>query len=360
MRWVVKRGIRLESLKIGDSRRLSTSDIYGGTLFGLNVSSLQCIDLRKSGIGDEDVLSMARGCPCLAEICLSGCDGVTNASLAALGKSGRQLISMDIGECSNVTDEGLEGFADGCLNMRVVKLLDELDTTNIEEKCLLGCMNISKSDASDSVISSSLLRHVNPIRCDQITDIGISALARSCPQLSNIDLHDCKQITDIGMSALARSCSNLYSIKLSSCDQITDMGISEIAHRCSHLNDIDISFCDQVTDMGISALAHSCPTLSNINLTFSRNKTDEGISAIANSCHLLSDINISFCEQITDVGISALACRCHFLRRISLIDCVHITDMGISALANSLSYLKQYYSISLPADNRYGYISSSK
>lgn len=74
IRWVVKRGIRLDSLKIRDSRWLVTSDTYGDVLFGLDILSLRCIDLNKSSIRDDNVIWLARGCPRLAEICLSGCD----------------------------------------------------------------------------------------------------------------------------------------------------------------------------------------------------------------------------------------------------------------------------------------------
>ena len=58
---------------------------------------------------DEGVLLIADGCPELAEISLSGCYKVTDASIIALGKSCHQLISIDLERCFT-TDEGRKGI----------------------------------------------------------------------------------------------------------------------------------------------------------------------------------------------------------------------------------------------------------
>ena len=142
IRWLAKRGIRLESLKIKDIK-FETNRIDGSALFGLKMSSLKCINVQGCSIGDEEVLLMANGCPHLVEICLSGCDGITNASLITLGVNCRHLISIDIGRCKNITDEGLE-----------------------------GC---------------HLLTNINLSSCEKITDIGTLALAGSCPILQQAE-----------------------------------------------------------------------------------------------------------------------------------------------------------------------------
>ena len=84
IRWLAKRNIILERLKTNDKRWKKRSSIDCSALLGLNISSLQHINLHDSGIGDKEVLLMANGCPHLVEICLSGCDGITDASLIVL------------------------------------------------------------------------------------------------------------------------------------------------------------------------------------------------------------------------------------------------------------------------------------
>ena len=84
IRWLVKRGIRLESLKVryraGETERINVS-----TILDLDISSLRYINLKGTSIEDEGVLLIADGCPELAEISLSGCGRVTDASIIALG-----------------------------------------------------------------------------------------------------------------------------------------------------------------------------------------------------------------------------------------------------------------------------------
>ena len=67
IRWLVKRDIRLRSLKTKDMK-LETDRIDGSTLLGLNMSSLRCINVQGCSIGDEEVLLIANGCPPLIEI----------------------------------------------------------------------------------------------------------------------------------------------------------------------------------------------------------------------------------------------------------------------------------------------------
>ena len=340
IRWVVKRGIRLENLKIGGDTLLMTYDIFGGTFFSLDTSSLRRIDLRDSMIGDEDVVRIAHGCPRLAEICLFGSDGITDASLIALGKFSRQLILMDIGRCFNITDEGLQGFADGCLNVKDMNLPDGLHTGDMDQNCHLRHMSISDTCVPVSAHSTSLLRIVNLSRCEQITDVGILALAHSCPLLSDIDLYSCMQITDTAISAVAHSCPHLSTLDLSCCLMITDRSISALVSSCPPLSSIKLGKCEQITDIGISALSNSFPHLKCIDLSACRQITDLGISAIARSCHHLSSITLFYCIQITDIDLSALADGCHLLTSIDLFDCKHITDTGITALAQSCHLLR--------------------
>ena len=69
IRWLVKRDIRLRSLRTKDMK-WETDRIEGSTLLGLNMSSLRCINVHGCRIGDEEVSLIAHGCPHLIEICL--------------------------------------------------------------------------------------------------------------------------------------------------------------------------------------------------------------------------------------------------------------------------------------------------
>ena len=95
IRWLVKRGIRLKSLKVR-YREEETERVNVSTILDLDISSLRYINLKGTSIGDEGVLLIADGCPELAEISLSCCYKLKDASIIALGKSCHQLISIDL------------------------------------------------------------------------------------------------------------------------------------------------------------------------------------------------------------------------------------------------------------------------
>ena len=299
IRWLVKRGIRLEILKIKD-KGSEVDRVDGTTFLGLNISSLRCISFDEcNSIRDEEVLLIAHRCPHLAEICLSGCDGVTDASLIALGRCCHKLISIDVGRCKNITDKGLEGFANCCQNVTAEDCPDCLHTSNMEQGSLLLSMNNSDECESALVHSCCLLSNTDVSLREEIADRGISSLAHRYPILRNISLSNCKRITDVGISALAHSCPQLSNINFSYCPRISDIGISAVAHSCPFLININFSYCWEITDIGISALAHGCPNLSNINFSFCLHVTDMGILDVVTNCRLLCSISVYHCLNIT-------------------------------------------------------------
>ena len=214
IRWLVERGISPEYLQMSEDGSIANK-IDGGTLLGLDISSLRNISLCRCDIGDEDILSIAHGCPNLTEIRLLDCCDITDASMIALGRYCRQLIFIDIGGCTNISDIGLMALGDACCNV-------------------IGGINL--------------------------TEMGNGSALRK------ISLSYCKRITDISLVALGRGCHSLYSINLSGCSEITDTAVSALGQGCPLLTDICISGCANITDGGISALGQGCPLLREINL----------------------------------------------------------------------------------------------
>ena len=98
-------------------------------------------------------------------------------------------------------------------------------------------------------------------RCYNITDAGVSALARGCPQLTSINLRCCYKMTDAGVSALAQGCPQLTSINLSGCRKMTDAGLSALARGCPQLTSINLGYCYNITSAGKNALRQGCPQL---------------------------------------------------------------------------------------------------
>ena len=73
-------------------------------------------------------------------------------------------------------------------------------------------------------ISHNVLLSLILISCSKLTDVGVSAIAHGCPQLTTINLSECVSITDVGISAIGRGCPQLTTINLANCYSITDVG----------------------------------------------------------------------------------------------------------------------------------------
>ena len=159
IRWLVRRDVKLQSLKVKNVRCLT----HSSALLGLNVSLLRDVTFSESNIGDEEVIMLAHGSPYLCDICLFCCHRVTNAGVIALASCSHQLVFIDVGKYHDITDGALTAYADACCNIS--------DSANLSE-----------------VSDSFSLRKVIFAFCNLITDIGISALGRSCRLLSDINI----------------------------------------------------------------------------------------------------------------------------------------------------------------------------
>ena len=237
IRWLVKRGIRLGSLKISDCQ--FDADVTNcGPLLGLNVSLLRDVIFHNCNIGDKEVLFVARYCPYLSEISLFNSPRVTDVSVIELVHCCPQLTTIDLGKCINITDEGLTAFAHD----------RQLETT----------ANLLGREYHFS------LRRMSLIGCTKITDVGVSAVAQNCPLLSNINVSYCRSISDTALSAIAHDCPLLREINVSGCNQITNVGLSALAQNCSLLDEIDTSNCYTISDVGVIAVAHNCPDRKSV------------------------------------------------------------------------------------------------
>ena len=98
IRWLVTRGVRLESLKVKDGRWF-TLRMKCSALLGLDLSLLRDVSFRNCNIGDEEVIALAQECPHLSEICLHSCKNITDIGVSAIADNCPLLNSIDLSKC---------------------------------------------------------------------------------------------------------------------------------------------------------------------------------------------------------------------------------------------------------------------
>ena len=150
------------------------------------------------------------------------------------------------------------------------------------------------------------LKSIDLSYCQNISDIGISALAEGCHDLTSVAFDDCQSLSDICVTALAVGCHDLTSISLRYCKNVSDIGLTALAEGCPHLTSIDLSNCARISDIGLTALAEGCPHLTSINLSCCKNVSNIGISALAEGCHDLTSIRLYGCRGLSKSFIITL------------------------------------------------------
>ncbi len=65
-------------------------------------------------------------------------------------------------------------------------------------------------------------------------------------------------MTDVGLTAVARSCPGLRELVVASCTDMTNAGVRFVGFNLRYLRSVSINRCIKVTDPGLAALCSGC------------------------------------------------------------------------------------------------------
>ncbi|KNC55009.1 hypothetical protein, variant [Thecamonas trahens ATCC 50062] len=126
--------------------------------------------------------------------------------------------------------------------MVVVEMCPNLTTLN-----LYNCSNITDAAVVTLAGGCPNLTTLYLDYCSNITDAAVVALAGGCPNLTTLGLRNCSDITDAAVVALAGGCPNLTTLYLNNCSNITDAAVVALAGGCPNLTTLDLNNCSKVT-----------------------------------------------------------------------------------------------------------------
>ena len=214
------------------------------------------------------------------------------------------------------------------------------------------------------------LLHLNISNAKDITNYGITMIARNNPNLLSIDISGCSNITDIALREIGMNCSKLENLNISSCLEIDGSGLGAIAETCRLLLKLNISKCRTIQNWSMKKIFYECKQLEEVNVSYLNKIGDEEIRVLAqNCCHLLtlsaaecpyiSDTSIQIVAQhcldidyidlsrnemqyrISDISMLALGQKSHSLRTLKLNGCDCITDVGLNWLTEGCKALEE-------------------
>ncbi|ANB15868.1 SCF ubiquitin ligase complex subunit GRR1 [Sugiyamaella lignohabitans] len=166
-----------------------------------------------------------------------------------------KLRIIDLTSCVLVTDSGIG---------RLVKY-----SPRLRNVVLAKCVNITDRGVQYLSSLEQSLHYLHLGHCSNITDRSVNYLVKRCPKIQYIDFACCTQLTNAAVKDLS-TLAKLRRIGLVKCQNITDTAIYALAKRQGSENTLErihLSYCGNITLFAIMQLVNSCQRLTHLSLT---------------------------------------------------------------------------------------------
>ena len=248
-------------------------------------------------VTDESITSLLVCGRHLRELRMNHCKLVTDRAFLDLPKplSLESLRILDLTGCEQLHDEAVEKIIDTAPRLRNLVLAK---CREITDRAVFAITKLGKN-----------LHYIHLGHCGRITDDAVKELVKCCNRIRYIDLACCTALTDTSVTLLA-GLPKLRRIGLVKCNDITDRSILALAktrpgrppklQTLSLLERVHLSYCTRLTLQGIHALLNQCPKLTHLSLT--------GVSAF----YLREDLT-NFCREAPRGMRFPVSMLCHAL-----------------------------------------------
>ena len=308
--------------------------------------------LLRRGVRRVKVLSIKKSLgrlfysvPELTNVDLAGCYNINECVMeVTIQRELPNLTHLDLGLCKDVGDGTLGRIGTFCHNLRYLSLEGNVRITNagllllawgakeLKSLNLKSCRNISDHGINVMALNDdgsplgSKLEFLGLQDC-KLTDKSLAYISKGMPQLKRVNLSTISTITDGGLKSLALM-PVLEEINIRKCDNVTDQGLaylSDDSRKPSKLKFLDLSFCSSVTDFGLSHVAQGLKNLVGLSISNSL-VGDTGLLNLANGLVHLQTLALGQCNNITEGGLIKMAIKAKSLRMIDIYGCKNISD----------------------------------
>jgi len=217
----------------------------------------------------------------------------------------------------------------------------------------LGKLAIRRSNSTRGVTNLGLkaiasscpsLRNLSLWNVSSVGDEGLFEIANGCCLLEKLDLSHCPNISDNALLAFAKNCPNLTSVNIDSCLNIGNASLQAIGTQCRSLRSVSIKNCPLVSDQGIARLLSSASNdLTKLKLQ-SLNISDVSLAVIGHYGKAVTDLALCDLQYVTEKGfwVMGSAQGLQKLRSFTVISCHGVTDIGLEAMGNGCPNLKRF------------------
>lgn len=253
----------------------------------------ECINLRPSYFNHNQYVN-------LFSIFLAG-NKVVPKTIVAITKGCPNLRRLQIVSNYQMNDTAAQAIAANCR--------EHLQALN-----LTGCNRISEPAMIAIFTACTALREVDVSSCDKLTDLSILAMTAHCKRMEKILIQKNTRYTDAALYAIADAFRNtLRVLYIGACENLSSLGITAVAQSCTVLSCLDIG---AIPYIGTTALlAVSVRNLTELVLSF-LTVTDAVLTSVGKNCRQLTILHMYYTQGFSVHGVYAVVTRCKALQEL--------------------------------------------
>ncbi|OWM74419.1 hypothetical protein CDL15_Pgr013323 [Punica granatum] len=310
-------------IRVKDSSWLTEEDLTD-SFRQCDATNLTVLQLDQCGrclpdyIISSSISRSANCCPVLSTVSITGACRLTDGGLTTLISSAPALRSINLSQCSLLTNGSIETLANhlgsslrelylnDCQSIDAMLMLPALK--KLEHLQVLSVGGISS--LSDDFVREFIALRGHGIRelvlsdCTNLTDASVKAIADTCPGLLALNLVNLTNLTDSTVGYLANGCQAIEKLILCR-NNFSDEAIAAFLETSGeHLQELSLNNIKKVGPNTAISIAKGARKLRSLDLSWCRNMADEALGLIVDSCSCLRELRVFGCTQISDAFLN--------------------------------------------------------
>lgn len=270
--------VRLAAIAVGTASRggLGKLSIRGSnsergvTTLGLKAVASGCPSLKSfslwnvSSVGDEGLIEIANGCQKLEKLDLCKCPAISDKALTAVAKKCPNLTELSLESCPSIRNEGLQAIGKFCPNLKVISIKDcagvgDQGIAGLFSSTSLVLTKVKLQALAVSDLSLAVIGHYGKTVTDLVLNFlpnvsergfWVMGNANGLHKLKSLTIASCRGVTDVGIEAVGKGCPNLKSVHLHKCAFLSDNGLISFTKAAISLESLQLEECHRITQFG--------------------------------------------------------------------------------------------------------------
>jgi hypothetical protein len=165
---------------------------------------------------------------------------------------------------------------------------------------LSSLLNLETLDASflDGVSDDHLafpngcrLKSLSILRSN-ITIVGARKIGDHCKRLNVLKLGWSLDVCNEGIEHIAKSCPDLREVNINNCGRVTSRGVAMLASYCPKITTLDISWCQGIEDAVLAGAVSHWLSLETICVVWCPLIGQQTFAALEGSCGALMEVKV--------------------------------------------------------------------